>query len=288
MGKDSHISWTDNTFNPFWGCTKISEGCKLCYAQTLAKRWGFDIWGDDKQRRFFGEKHWREPLVWEEQAAIKGIKETVFCGSMCDIFEDREDLNISRQRLWMLIQETPRLTWLLLTKRPENIYSRIPAVWSSDGFPANIWLGVTVESPKYMWRYLEITKFQTPRFISFEPLLDTSICMFETGVDYVKEDRLKWINGGINRSPASIERWGGVFRYPYPDWVIIGGESGAGCRQMEIDGASHLNEQCQALDIPVFVKQLGGFPDKQDRIEEWPKSLQVQQFPEWEQKESKP
>jgi len=282
MGKDSKIAWCDNTWNPWHGCTKCSIGCARCYAQALANRWGFDIWGNDKSRRFFGEKHWREPLTWNKQAAAKGIKETVFCGSMCDIFEDRDDLNISRKQLWMLIQETPHLTWLLLTKRPENIYSRIPAIWMSDGFPANIWLGVTVESPKYMWRYLEITKFQTPRFISFEPLLDTSIGMFETGVDYGKEDRSKWINGGINRSPASIERWGGGFMYPYPDWVIIGGESGAGCRQMEIDGVSRLNEQCLALDIPVFVKQLGGFPDKQDRREEWPESLQIQQFPEWE------
>jgi protein gp37 len=250
MGKDSHISWTDNTFNPIWGCTKVSEGCKLCYAETLAKRWGFDVWGDDKPRRFFGEKHWQEPLVWNKQAAVKGIKETVFCGSMCDIFEPRGELDKERWQLWKLIEETPNLIWLLLTKRPEYIHMQVPQKWLSDGFPMNVWLGVTIENNDYQSRLIEIENFEVKKFVSVEPMLGSI------------EFNIHWC--------TSV------------DWVIIGGQSGAGCQAMNLIEARYLVELCQYNRIPVFMKQLGGFPDKQDQIEEWPESLKVQQFPEWE------
>jgi len=252
MGKNSHISWTDNTFNPFWGCTKVSDGCKLCYAQTLANRWGFDIWGNDKSRRFFGEKHWQEPVTWNKQAIEKGITQTVFCGSMCDIFEDRDDLIFPRHRLWQLIAETSALTWLLLTKRPEYVRDHVPTDWLADRFPENVWLGVTVENQNYLHRLEKISNLSVKRFVSVEPMLD-----------YVDFGSYWWA----------------------VDWCIIGGESGAGSRFMQPLWALQLVNECKARSVPVFVKQLGGFPDKQDRIEEWPESLQIQQFPEWEQKE---
>src|SRR5512138_1944819 len=102
--KDSKIAWTDHTFNPWWGCVRVSEGCVNCYAETFAKRTGNDVWGVNKPRRFFGEKHWAEPLKWNTEAEQKDGRTFVFCASMADVFEDRRDLDEPRERLWKLIE----------------------------------------------------------------------------------------------------------------------------------------------------------------------------------------
>lgn len=251
MSQKTKIPYCDHTFNCWWGCTKVSDGCKLCYAETLAKRTGFDIWGNDKPRRLFGEKHWQEPLTWNKQAAAKGIKETVFCGSMCDVFEPRGDLDKERWRLWKLIEDTPNLIWLLLTKRPEYLHTQVPQSWLTDKLPENVWLGVTVESDKYLDRVEFLLGMNAKIFVSCEPLLSN-----------IQFEELLW----------SIR------------WMIVGGESGAGARPMDIEWARDLRHQCGFFRIPYFFKQLGGFPDKQDRIEEWPVDLQVQQFPDWDWK----
>ena len=209
MGKNSKISWTDHTFNPWWGCTKVSPACQNCYAEALAKRTGFDCW-EEKPRRFFGDAHWNEPLKWNKEKAF------VFCGSMCDILENVPDvLYTPRMRLFDLIEKTPNLTWLLLTKRPGNIFL-IP------GF-RNIWVGVTVENQTYTFRYhQEVITAQDIKFISCEPLL-----------------------GEIN------------LVYPYPKWVICGGESGANARPMNREWAIHLRDQCKKIGIPFWFKQWG-------------------------------
>ena len=92
MGEKSAIEWTDHTFNPWWGCTKVSEACKHCYAEAFAKRTGHEIWGDAAPRRFFADKHWDEPKKWDRDAARDGVRRKVFCASMADVFEDRPDL----------------------------------------------------------------------------------------------------------------------------------------------------------------------------------------------------
>lgn len=131
MGKDTGITWTDSTFNPWWGCEKVSPGCTNCYAATFDKRVGGDHWGAKAGRRFFGDKHWREPEKWNRDAAKSGERHRVFCASMADVFEDRDDLVQPRIRLFHLISETPNLDWLLLTKRPENIRR----FYGGDGVP---------------------------------------------------------------------------------------------------------------------------------------------------------
>ena len=141
MGKNSSIEWTDHTFNPWWGCVRVSPGCQNCYAETWAKRVGADVWGAGADRRFFGEKHWQEPVKWNRTASESSPRKRVFCASMADVFELRTDLDTARQQLWKLIIETSNLDWLLLTKRPENIRSMAPwTVW-----PDNVWIGTTVE-----------------------------------------------------------------------------------------------------------------------------------------------
>ena len=160
MGK-TKIEWTDYTFNPWWGCTKVSEGCANCYAERLAHRFDKNLWGPGSSRRGFGDEHWTEPRFWNRKAQREGVRRRVFCGSMCDVFESHLDVKYHRMQLWRLIEETPALDWLLLTKRPENIERMLPQRWSSFGYfelhkrladgptmPNNLWLGISAEDQK--------------------------------------------------------------------------------------------------------------------------------------------
>ena len=87
MARDSRIEWTDHTFNPWWGCTKVSPACDHCYAETWAKRVGFDIWSTAKPRRFLSDVYWRQPHRWNAEAEQSGRRARVFCASMADVFE---------------------------------------------------------------------------------------------------------------------------------------------------------------------------------------------------------
>src|SRR4051812_43046764 len=126
MGKNSHIEWTHHTFNPWWGCAKVSPACNHCYAETLANRFGGAIWGVKGQRRFFGAAHWTEPEKWNVEAGRAKSRVRVFCASMADVFEDRRDLDAERVKLWALVERTKSLDWLLLTKRPEHVQKLAP------------------------------------------------------------------------------------------------------------------------------------------------------------------
>ncbi len=170
MGKNSRIEWTHHTFNPWWGCVKVSPGCKNCYAESWAVRVGLSVWGERSGRRFFGRDHWNEPFCWNRDAKTERTRRRVFCASMADVFEDRRDLDPWRARLWSVIENTPWLDWLLLTKRPEYVGRFIP--WGSE-WPGNVWLGTTVElqskhqrqrpSPPFRWKPHRSWQFQTPK-----------------------------------------------------------------------------------------------------------------------------
>ena len=131
MGATTEIAWTDRTFNPWWGCARVSPGCEHCYAEAWAKRTGRQLWGPHAARRTFGEAHWREPLRWNAVAEKSGIRSRVFCASMADIFEDLRALDQERCRLWTLIDATPWLDWQVLTKRPEQIARLSPGRWTA-------------------------------------------------------------------------------------------------------------------------------------------------------------
>lgn len=126
MARNSKIEWTHHTFNPWWGCTKVSDACKHCYAEVWARRLGWNLWGPDSRHRFFTQAHWNNPINWNQEAAREGKRRRVFCASMADVFEDCRDLDPWRDRLWHLIGATPQLDWLLLTKRPERISDLAP------------------------------------------------------------------------------------------------------------------------------------------------------------------
>lgn len=230
MGKNSSIEWTHHTFNPWWGCVRVSPGCNNCYAEAWAKRVGENVWGAKQSRRFFTDKHWDEPLKWDADAKRGGKRKRVFCASMADVFEARYELNTWRERLWRLIANTPSLDWLLLTKRPENILSMVS--WKGK-WPDNVWIGTTVEDQKRADERLPIL-LNVPahfRFLSCEPLL-----------------------GPVNLSRWTKNRSKGLFPI---DWVIAGGESGPNARAMLPGWARSLRDQCQEAKIPFHFKQWG-------------------------------
>lgn len=236
MSKNSSIEWTHHTFNAWWGCIRVSPACQHCYAESFSKRVGEDVWGKDAPRRFFGEEYWSNPIQWNAKASKKGERHRVFCASMSDVFEERDDLDPWREKLWKLIEKTPMLDWLLLTKRPENIGKMVP--WTTD-WPENVWLGTTVETQKYADERLpHLLKHRAKvRFLSCEPML---------GPVNLK----KWIKPNKKTGLQGI------------DWVIAGGESGPGSRPMNPNWVRQLRDHAQSAGVPYLYKQWGQWAPK--------------------------
>ena len=225
MSQYSAIEWTDHTFNPWWGCIKVSPGCTHCYAESWARRYGHDIWGLHKSRRFFGENHWSEPLKWNKQAKNNNRRYRIFCASMADVFEDNSILDSERAKLWNLIERTPMLDWLLLTKRPENMIKLAP--WGNK-WPRNVWAMTTVENQEYAEKRLPYL-VDVPaiiRGISVEPML----------------------------GPVDLTPW-----ISQIDWVIAGGESGAKSRPMNPQWVRSVRDQCLIENKAFFFKQWGNW-----------------------------
>ncbi|HEX3965801.1 MAG TPA: DUF5131 family protein, partial [Trebonia sp.] len=143
MSDNSAIEWTTHTFNPWWGCSRVSPGCVHCYADDQAKRYGHDVWRRHGLRRMLSDANWARPLKWNRDAERAGEPAKVFCASMADVFEDHPDVAEPRKRLWGLIESTPWLIWQLLTKRPENIAGMVP--WGRD-WPPSVWIGASAET----------------------------------------------------------------------------------------------------------------------------------------------
>lgn len=274
MGKETGISWTDHTFNPWWGCTRYSPGCDHCYAEELDKHWypvtelvqigGVDVeqkramhWGPDSPRREMSEKYWGDPVKWNAEAFKKfGRRARVFCGSMCDLM-DKDAPAGRRERLWSLVNATPDLLWLFLTKRPENYDLYLPGIFTHF----NAMLMFTAESQKYYdLRLPHAIKAAQKRGL-------------KTGVSY--EPALGALDlRGYSPSGLILSR----DLYSYPNWVIVGGETGHGRRPFEQAWAETVREQARALDIPFFMKQFSAKTPKEAadlvpahlRIQEWP------------------
>ena len=263
MSANSKIEWCHHTFNPWWGCVKVSQECALCYAEALAKRYGHAVWGPASERRFFGDAHWRESLKWNRDAEQAGERRRVFCASMADVFEDRADLAPHRARLWALIEATPHLDWLLLTKRPENMTTMAPAGWHRR-WPANVWAGTTVGHPDSRPRIAHLLRVPAAvRFLSVEPLL-AAIEFSDVGG---RSDAIEQLG---RRALAGI------------DWVIVGGESGPGARPMHPEWARSIRDQCVAAGVPFFFKQWGGFGSRQIHLNGGPAPHRMfSTFEEW-------
>lgn len=236
MGQDSKIEWTDHTFNPWWGCTHVHEGCRHCYAETWAKRFGVE-WGPSGVRRVASEKQWAEPLKWNRLAQKAGVRAKVFCASMADVFEDSPiqlchqsapeikmwkmnepnghdwqwgagvvlddpssgvplTLDDVRKRLFALIDQTPWLDWQLVTKRPENIRRMWPM--QTSGFRAEI--GV---DRKNVWLLTSVSnqgsaEKQIPELMKCSDLSPVLGLSCEPLLGPIQLDRLNGRNGWID------------------------------------------------------------------------------------------
>lgn len=254
MSATSAIEWTDRTWNPTVGCTRVSAGCEHCYAEQLAAR--LDAMGQANytgltRRHADGSVGWtgtvrmlpdrlREPVGWKRP-------QRVFVNSMSDLFHDEVPTEFIED-VFAVMAACPQHTFQLLTKRPERM---LDAVWllteehSERPWPLpNVWLGVSVEDQSAAEARIPVL-METParvRFLSCEPLLG--------------EIKLRWT----------------------PDWVIVGGESGPSHRLMNLVHLDDLAAQCLQASIPLFVKQDSGpRPGQQGRIPDWAWALK--QFP---------
>jgi protein gp37 len=208
--QNSKIEWTDNTFNPWWGCVNVSPACDHCYAERFANRktrTQDQLWGKDSRRLISNDGYWEEPVKWNHRAERTGSRERVFCGSMCDVMERRADLNEPRQRLFLVIEETPSLDWLLLTKRPQEYSKFLPKAWLKDPRP-NVWLMTTVEHQDYAWRIEALMSVPAVvHGVSCEPLLGTL-----TLPDHFLKSSRAWVIAG---GESGIQ---GTVRASNPDW----------------------------------------------------------------------
>ncbi|HEX5410394.1 MAG TPA: phage Gp37/Gp68 family protein [Terriglobia bacterium] len=220
MSFESSIEWTDATWNPVRGCTKVSPGCKHCYAETFAERFrgvkghpyeqGFDL-------RLVPEKL-GEPLRWRSP-------KMVFVNSMSDLFQ----VGVSDDYIIAVAQVMAHANWhtfQVLTKRADRLRKLLSTKLRSFGSEPHIWWGVSVENRKHGLPRIDHLRSApaTVRFLSIEPLLEDL--------------------GGLNLD--------GIH------WVIVGGESGPGARPMKKDWVLSIKEQCRAAHVPFFFKQWGG------------------------------
>jgi protein gp37 len=202
MSDKTIISWTKATWNPWHGCTKVSEGCDNCYMFTAKRRYG-----QDPEKVVRSKTKFRDPLKWKDPTVI-------FTCSWSDFFH--KDADAWREEAWEIIRATPHHTYQILTKRPGRMFRHLPLDWG-DGYP-NVWLGTTIENQDQMHRAWRLG--DTParvRFISAEPLLS----------------RLSFINANGQNALERI------------DWVICGGESGPGFREMDLAWAFDVLAQCR-------------------------------------------
>jgi protein gp37 len=312
MAENTKIEWATHTLNPWRGCTKVAAGCANCYADALSKRnpSTLGIWGPNGTRVMAAPAAWQEPLKWNRHAGSIGERHRVFCASLADVFEDWDGkivnsngqvliydrgeleqnikampalydptysrymtMNDLRRDLFALIDATPHLDWLLLTKRPENIERMW---WAADTrelprakpiYRPNVWLLTSIatqaDADQNIPELLKCRDLCPVLGVSAEPLLEA----------------------------VNLSKW-----LDQLDWIIAGGESGSKARSFDIAWARSIIAQCKAAGVPCFVKQLGSrsvgysmreLPKGISRITdpkggdwlEWPGDLKVREFP---------
>jgi len=289
MAEKTEISWTDATFNPWMGCTKVGPGCDNCYAEELMDhRYGKVIWGVGAERVRTGVKNWNLPKRWNSQhwhectacglrglgtahgysrictgcsqETLKPARRRVFCSSLADVFDNAVD-PAWRADLFRLICDTPNLDWLLLTKRPGNIMPMLREVWrlsdaelERDVFPKilkHVWFGATIVNQEEADR--DIPKLLAVparvRFLSMEPLLGP----VDLRLDMTSvADRLR-----VADEVATFGLSRRQTRADWLTWVIVGGESGKNARPMNPDWVRSLGEQCEVAGVAFHFKQHG-------------------------------
>lgn len=288
MAENSNISWCDHTHNEWIGCTKVSQGCKHCYAEsfmTRKPRWA-NTWGPTGIRLRTSEANRRKPYQWNKQlwsecqqkcgwrgdiqkvtvgtdgyfhcpqcnGLTTPVGARVFCSSLSDVFEDNPQLVDWRAELFEKIRATPNLDWLLLTKRPENVNRMIADIYGDcywlEDYGQNIWIGTSVEDQEQADKRIPAL-LDIPariRFLSCEPLLGP----VDLAQSIFVPDVWDRIHPDHNYSLAPSIYQAGIH------WVIVGGESGPNARPMHPNWARSIRDQCQSAGIPFLFKQWSG------------------------------
>lgn len=291
---ETSIEWTDYSANPIkfrnaggelvWGCVKCSDGCKNCYAETIAGRWNrggpFSLQVMQKLTPFFDDK---EVKLLLRSKKISGKR--VFIGDMTDVFGEWVSDEIL-DRLFAVFALRPDVTFQVLTKRAERMQFQTQRLGHRGvGWPLpNVWLGASCENQE--WADKRIPHLlATPaavRFLSVEPMLGP--------VDLTPQLLLQSA-GGVRHVARGQMPWDApIVKHPAIDWVIVGGESGGNSRPCRLGWIESIVDQCKAADVPCFVKQLGSTPMSNGRVKlasrkgnamlEWPEQFRVRQFPE--------
>ena len=247
--KDTKIEWADDSANPWWGCNRVSPACTHCYAADVAARFrpADTLWGPGSARALRLDAFEHELKRIANRGKREGRLRRVFIASMCDVFEDRDDLGEPRKRVWDILHclagDKPQLVPMVLTKRPD-----VMAAWAKEhGWPVAAWAGCTVEDHRRAEERVPYL-LQVPaavRFLSMEPLLEgvrLDPLWLETGAPPLfskrtARERCGWV-GGIN-------------------WIIVGGESGPHARPMHPAWARSLRDQAVAAGVFFHFKQWG-------------------------------
>lgn len=267
MGEHTAIEWTDATWNPWMGCTKVSPACQNCYAERDMKRYGRDF---SKITRT-SNKTFNSPLTWKDP-------KKVFVCSWSDFFH-KDVPRDWREEAMAIMEKCDHHTFLLLTKRPENIVPFTKHRWRD--WPANVWIGTTVENQemadKRIPELLRVVGAEV-RFVSMEPLCD-AVDLENVAVP-VEEDQLrrgcfdgskfnalnKYDEDHFHNPPSSL------------NWVIVGGESGPYARPLHPQWVRILRDQCACHSIPFLFKQWGEYIAHPVSDATWPNGQLVKPF----------
>lgn len=245
MAENTKIEWATHSWSPWIGCAKIHTGCLNCYAEAdFATRRKRVVWGPNGTRSVTSDEYWRKPITWNRKADETGERVRVF-PSLCDPFEDHCDVAYWREGMFDLIDNTPNLDWVLLTKRPENILR----MWPDKKSRQNVWLLYSASDQESLelgaGSLIDCLSLARIVGVSLEPLLgpiSLSIAL--------SADRL-WF-----ADPTGMLKW-----------VIVGGESGPNARPFKMVWLEQIVAQCQGAGVPVFVKQdYGKTPGQRGRI----------------------
>lgn len=296
MSEDSKIGIADHSFSAWTGCSKVNEGCDNCTAEAWAKRTGVVRWGPDAERRRTGSPVWAVPLKLQGRHhafyAEHGRRQRLFSASLSDVFDNAAPIEWFVDLL-RLIYATPDLDWLLLTKRIGTFHARmgqallaLDDAYQPPGFqewveawlkgtpPDNVWIGATVvnqeEADRDIPKLLAVPALV--RFLSIEPMLgpvDVGLCNCDHGSIPAPHNA-----GGVT-CPKCNGHGGRMI-----DWIIAGFESGPHCRPGDLAWLRSLRDQAIDAGVPLFVKQLGGHPNKRDDLYDLPEDLRIRQWPQ--------
>lgn len=280
MGKETNIAWTDSTMNFWWGCQKVGPGCDHCYAEAVDKRGGGAHWGPGVERRRTSEKNWNDAYRWNRNAekffAENGRRQRVFASSMSDMFDNAVPIEWARDA-FQVMEVCNRLEWQPLTKRVGMVEKRIPDHWKDGGWPQHIGLMITcVNQEEFLRDSGKLIRLKHDLNIpwvgiSYEPAQGAIDIGYP--VEFYPDGPKMCCSGfecGCYGKPTDPPVCWGI------DWIIAGGESGAGWRPADIAWFRSLRDQCAEYNVKFFMKQLSGFRPKEEDI---PEDLLIREFP---------